>query len=142
MIARYRARQLKDMLPRLMTTAVIVSLIVLVALISSAPSRTVQAQSTSMPEKTSPDREAKAAFQGRCSFCHGERGEGSDVGMSLGVPDLHSLAVQKQSDAALKTILREGKGNMPAFGKSYSDATLDALIGIIRRFGDPPSASH
>ena len=142
MTGNHRARQLKHRLTRLMPTAVIMGLILLAAFVSSAPSHTVRAQSAPTAVEIDADRQADAAFQSRCSFCHGEHGEGSDVGQTLGIPDLRSLAVQKQTDAALKTILREGKGNMPPFGKSYPDETLDGLIRIVRKLSDTRPLTH
>ena len=42
-------------------------------------------------------------------------------------------------DEQLKDAIRNGKGSMPAFGKLFSDAELQALVRQIRSF--EPSAS-
>jgi len=142
MIANHRARRAERSLPRLPAIAAFATFVALAAFVLSSSPQPACAQSVSTQEQTAAGREAAAAFQARCSFCHGDHGEGSDVGASLGVPDLRSPAIRKQTDAALKTILREGKDNMPAFGKSYSDATLDALIRTIRKLSDAATLTH
>ncbi|KAA6456693.1 cytochrome c [Acidobacteria bacterium AB60] len=86
-----------------------------------------------------PVAEAEKTFQTRCSTCHAEHGEGSEVGASLNVPDLRSPFVQKSSDAQLHQIIKNGKGNMPMFGRDFSDPQIDRIIELIRSFAAPPS---
>jgi mono/diheme cytochrome c family protein len=86
-----------------------------------------------------PATEAKLTFQARCSTCHAEHGEGSEVGASLNVPDLRSPFVQKNSDAQLHQIIKNGKGNMPVFGRDFSDSQIDRILELIRSFATPSS---
>ena len=65
---------------------------------------------------------------------NGEHGEGSEVGASLNVPDLRSPAVQKNDDGFLHQIIKKGKGNMPTFGRDFSDEEIDRLIQLVRSF--------
>jgi mono/diheme cytochrome c family protein len=82
-----------------------------------------------------PAEEAEETFQARCSTCHAKHGEGSEVGASLNVPDLRSAYVQKNSDAKLRQIIKNGKGNMPAFGRDFSEQQIDRIIQLVRGFG-------
>ena len=81
---------------------------------------------------------AAETFQARCSTCHAEHGEGSEVGASLNVPDLRSPAVQRNEDAQLRQIIKGGKGNMPSFGRDFSDEEVDRLLQLIRSFAGRP----
>jgi mono/diheme cytochrome c family protein len=79
-------------------------------------------------------QEAEETFQARCSTCHAEHGEGSEVGASLNVPDLRSALVQKNADADLRRVIKNGRGNMPAFGRDFSDQQIDRILQLIRSF--------
>lgn len=87
------------------------------------------------PREVAPETEE--TFQARCSTCHAEHGEGSEVGASLNVPDLRSPFVQKNADAQLRQIIRNGKGNMPSFGRDFSDSQIDRILALIRSFAAP-----
>jgi len=82
----------------------------------------------------SAEQEAEETFQARCSTCHAEHGEGSEVGASLNVPDLRSPRVQKNDDAFLRQFIKNGKNNMPAFGRDFSDQQIDSIIRLVRSF--------
>jgi mono/diheme cytochrome c family protein len=82
----------------------------------------------------SSEQEAEETFQSRCSTCHAEHGEGSEVGASLNVPDLRSALVQKNADADLRRVIANGRGNMPAFGRDFSDQQIDRILQLIRSF--------
>jgi len=84
-------------------------------------------------------QEADETFQARCSTCHAEHGEGSDVGASLNVPDLRSAEVQRNNDSQLRQIIKNGRGNMPAFGRDFSDRQIDRILQLIRSFASPSS---
>jgi cytochrome c6 len=80
-----------------------------------------------------PDAAASAAtFRTKCAMCHGPDGGGSEVGKSMNVPDLRSQAVQKLPDAELAQIISGGKGGMPPFKSSLSEAQIHALVSHIR----------
>jgi mono/diheme cytochrome c family protein len=81
-----------------------------------------------------PAQEAQETFQARCSTCHAEHGEGSEVGASLNVPDLRSEKVQKNDDAFLRLFIKNGKGNMPAFNRDFSDQQIDRIVQLVRSF--------
>src|SRR5277367_5665337 len=68
-----------------------------------------------------PDSAASiTTFRTKCAMCHGPDGNGSEVGKSMGVPDLRSPGVQKLPDTQLAQIISEGKEGMPSFKNSLS----------------------
>jgi cytochrome c6 len=75
---------------------------------------------------------AKTTFQTKCAMCHGPDGAGSEVGKSLNIPDLRSEAVQKLPDAELVKTVSDGKGGMPPFKGSLSEAQIHALVKYVR----------
>jgi cytochrome c6 len=80
-----------------------------------------------------PDAAASAAtFRTKCAMCHGPDGGGSEVGKSINVPDLRSQAVRKLPDGELAEIISDGKGGMPPFKSSLSEAQIHALVSHIR----------
>jgi mono/diheme cytochrome c family protein len=80
------------------------------------------------------DQSAKSTFDAKCASCHGKNGAGTPVGKSLQAPHLGSPQVESQSEAQLRQIISEGKGNMPPFKGSLSDAQIDSLVAYIRTF--------
>jgi cytochrome c6 len=79
-----------------------------------------------------PDGAASSAtFRTKCAMCHGQDGAGSEVGKSMNVPDLRSQAVQKLPDAELAQIISDGKGGMPSFKSSLSDAQIHSMVAYI-----------
>jgi mono/diheme cytochrome c family protein len=85
-----------------------------------------------------PDRAASSAtFRTKCAMCHGQDGGGSEVGKSMNVPDLRSPAVQKLSDAQVAQIISNGKGGMPSFKNSLSEAQIHSLVTYIRSLHHP-----
>ena len=80
-----------------------------------------------------PDSAASSAtFRTKCAMCHGPDGAGSEVGKSMNVPDLRSDAVQKRPDAELAQIISDGKGGMPPFKSSLSEAQIHDLVSHVR----------
>ena len=63
-------------------------------------------------------------FDHNCAHCHGDDARGDEG------PDLHDL---RKSDARLEKIIKNGiKGEMPSFGKKFSDADVQAIIAYLR----------
>jgi mono/diheme cytochrome c family protein len=50
----------------------------------------------------------------------------------MNIPDLRSETVQKMSDAELAQIISDGKGGMPPFKGSLSEAQIHALVKYVR----------
>jgi cytochrome c oxidase subunit 2 len=68
----------------------------------------------------------KETFNGVCAKCHGSLGQGA-----YGPKIAGNATVADR--AALETLLREGKGRMPAVGKDWSDAQINALFGDLKQ---------
>jgi cytochrome c oxidase subunit 2 len=66
-------------------------------------------------------------WQGACAPCHGDKGQGL-IGPAL--------AGRAPDPEQIRTILRNGRGAMPAVGRGWDDAQLQALIAYVtREFG-------
>jgi len=75
----------------------------------------------------------EALYKAKCVACHGADGKGeTTVGKTNKVRDLGSADVQKQSDDELAGIIGNGKGKMPAYGKSLKAEQLKDLVAYIR----------
>ena len=78
----------------------------------------------------------KNIFVSKCSICHGPDGSGkTSMGKTMNVADLRSPAIQKLSDADLKTAISTGKNKMPPFKGKLTDAQMTDVIGYIRDLG-------
>ena len=76
------------------------------------------------------DAQAGAAtFKTKCQSCHGADGKGKEA---LKTQDWGSAAVQNISDAELTAITTDGKGKMPAYGKSLKPDQIKDLVAYIR----------
>jgi len=70
----------------------------------------------------------RETFDGACAKCHGLAGQG-DIGPSIAQSPVLS------DEKALTLLLREGRGKMPAVGKTWSDAQLKATLDYLgKRF--------
>lgn len=79
------------------------------------------------------DTSAQKTYQAKCSACHGADGKGdTGAGKALGAHDFASPEVKKMSDAELSGIISNGKGRMPAYGKTLSTAEIKDLVDYIR----------
>jgi cytochrome c6 len=74
--------------------------------------------------------DAGALYAKSCAKCHGANGGGK----SMRGRDLTSAKWQeKVSDERLFNSIANGKDRMPAFGKKYSDAQIEALVAYVRK---------
>ncbi len=74
----------------------------------------------------------QALFKAKCQICHGPDGAGSPAGQKLGAKDLRSPEVQKESDADLFKVTKEGKNKMPKFDGKLTDDQIKDLVKYIR----------
>jgi len=82
------------------------------------------------------DAPAKDLFASKCAACHGPDGSAqTTMARNLKIRDFHSLEVQKQTDADLKTVITKGKEKMPAFESKLTGEQIDQLVGYIRQIG-------
>ena len=76
-----------------------------------------------------PEPLGKEAFVGVCASCHGFQGEGL-VGPAI------SANPTLQDPKALRNLVRNGAGKMPAVGKTWDNKLINALAGYLKsRFG-------
>jgi cytochrome c oxidase subunit 2 len=68
----------------------------------------------------------RAEFQGVCATCHGMKGQG-DYGPAIGTNPIITQA------GGLESLLRNGKGKMPAVGKSWTKQQLDELLAYLKK---------
>jgi cytochrome c6 len=74
-----------------------------------------------------------ALYKAKCAGCHGADGKGDTaVGKANNVRDLGSADVQSQSDDAIAGIISDGKGKMPAYGKSLKPDQIKDLVAYLR----------
>jgi mono/diheme cytochrome c family protein len=74
----------------------------------------------------------ESLYNTKCAVCHGPDGKGETaVGKANKLRDLGSTDVQKQSDDELSGIITNGKGKMPAHGKSLKPEQIKELIAYI-----------
>jgi cytochrome c6 len=72
-------------------------------------------------------------FKSKCAMCHGPDGKGETaMGKKLGLRDLGSADVQKQSDADLTGTITKGKNKMPAYDGKLSADQIGDLVKFIR----------
>ncbi len=72
-------------------------------------------------------------YKSKCAGCHGADGKGQTaVGKANNIRDLGSADVQAQSDDAIAGIIGDGKGKMPAYGKSLKPDQIKDLVAYIR----------
>ncbi len=74
-----------------------------------------------------------AVYKAKCASCHAADGSGSSpMGKKMGLRDLGSADVQKQTDAQLTDVVSKGKEKMPAYGTKLSADEIKALVAHIR----------
>lgn len=76
-----------------------------------------------------------ALYKSKCQACHGPDGSGETVmGKKLGIRDLRSAEVQKQTDAQLTEIITKGKEKMKGFEGKLSADEIKSLVAHVRAF--------
>ena len=76
--------------------------------------------------------DAAALYKSKCQVCHGADGKGSPAGQKMGAKDFQSPEVQKQTDAELIKVTKDGKGKMPKYEGKLTDDQIKGLIKFIR----------
>lgn len=78
----------------------------------------------------------ESLFKAKCAMCHGADGAGQTaMGKALKIPDLHSEAVQKLSNAELTNTITKGKNKMPAYEAKLSKEQISKLVEFVRDLG-------
>jgi mono/diheme cytochrome c family protein len=86
------------------------------------------------PRDQSPVGRGGRVFQRTCSGCHGADGRGvMRLGLSKPPRDLTNAEFHAQvTDEQLRSVIRTGKGQMPAFGGLMGEDDLNDVIAFIR----------
>jgi cytochrome c6 len=72
-------------------------------------------------------------FKTKCAMCHGADGKAQTaIGKADKIPDFTSPDVQKLSDDELAATITNGKGKMPAYGKTLKPDQIKDLVAYIR----------
>jgi cytochrome c6 len=72
-------------------------------------------------------------YKAKCQMCHGADGTPPPaMAKSMGIKDLKSDDVQKQSDADLKAVVEKGKGKMTGFAGKLTPAQIDEVVKYVR----------
>ncbi|MFZ3214730.1 MAG: cytochrome c [Candidatus Acidiferrales bacterium] len=79
-------------------------------------------------------QDSAGLYKSKCAACHDADGSGNGpMGKALGVLDLRSDEVQKQTDAQLTDSITNGKGaKMPAYKDKLTGDEIKGLVGYIR----------
>jgi mono/diheme cytochrome c family protein len=107
-------------------------LVVVLALVSVAADarHVVAAQQPATPTAT-PSLDVAQLFATTCGWCHSDGGRAPGKG-----PQLMNT---ERSDDFIRTRIKTGKeGAMPAFGSTFSDADINAIIKYIRALKPEP----
>ena len=79
-------------------------------------------------------------FRNNCARCHGADGRAeTPLGQTHNTPDLTDAAWWQRNAAlasprSLTTIVRQGKGDMPAFGEKLKPNEISGLVKYMRKF--------
>lgn len=72
-------------------------------------------------------------FKAKCAMCHGADAAGNTVmGQKLGIKDLRSSEVQKQSDGELAQVITKGKNKMPAYEGKLAGEQVQNVVTYLR----------
>jgi cytochrome c6 len=79
-------------------------------------------------------QDATSLFKTKCAACHAPDGSGNTpTGKAMGVLDLRSDEVQKETDAQLNDSITNGKGKkMPAYKGKLTDDQIKGLVSYVR----------
>lgn len=85
------------------------------------------------PPKTQAEKGA-GVFARSCASCHAVSPSAkTGLGFKVAPPDLTDpKLLDRLSDARLRTVIREGKGEMPPFGRMLAEDQVNALLVYLR----------
>ena len=77
--------------------------------------------------------EQRSVYNTNCASCHGRDGHSNTAkGRELDADDLTTGKVKGMSAATMARIIRNGKGDMPGFGKRLSATQITALVKFVK----------
>jgi len=87
------------------------------------------------PASAAGDADGKAVYDKQCATCHGPDGTGNPTMKSVFGDkeiDIARKETAEKKDEELAKVISEGKGKMPAAGKSLSPADKQAVIAYVK----------
>jgi cbb3-type cytochrome c oxidase subunit III len=73
-------------------------------------------------------------FQQYCVGCHGSDGRSqTEMGKKLEAADLASEAIHQKSESELLSVVKNGKGKMPAWNDKLDDKEIRAVVAYVRQ---------
>jgi mono/diheme cytochrome c family protein len=118
-------RTLNTIIPSLAISAILLSTAGVHAQQAPASGQNPPAKTEAQPEASASDIEGGQMFATLCGYCHQDGGRAEGRGPKL--------AGSKKSDEYLIERIRKGKpGAMPAFGGSFSEGQIIAILAYIR----------
>ena len=111
----------------------------------TTPPPTTSATDTSASSSAAGGDLGATVYAARCALCHGPGGHG-DGPAAAGLnpkPRNHTDGsyMNARTDEELLTVIRNGKGAMPAWGKILSEAEIQAVLKHVRSLAVPPYAA-
>lgn len=74
-----------------------------------------------------------SSYRQHCAKCHGNDGRGdTPKGHELDADDLTTAKVKRMSASRMSAIIRNGKGDMPAFSKKLTAAQVAELVKYVK----------
>lgn len=108
---------------------VIVSLFLAIGCFGLIPS------ATSEKVPTAETTELASLYGTHCSSCHGGDGRANTPkGRDTDADDLTTSKVQNMSTSKMTRIIKNGKGDMPGFGKKLTAAQITAIVRHVKGF--------
>jgi mono/diheme cytochrome c family protein len=83
----------------------------------------------------------QALYAEKCALCHGPNGKGDGPGAAALDPKPRNHTdgtyMNAQSNESLLSVIKDGKGQMPAWGATMSDEEMHAVLAYVRTLAVP-----
>lgn len=85
--------------------------------------------------------QGQTLYAEKCALCHGATGHGDGPGAAALDPKPRNHTdgsyMNAQSNEALMGVIKDGKGQMPAWGSTMSDEEIRAVLAYVRTLAEP-----
>jgi len=85
--------------------------------------------------------QGQTIYAEKCALCHGASGKGDGPGAAALEPKprnhTEGAYMNAQTNEQLHEVIKNGKGQMPAWGATMSDQEIDAVIAYVRTLAEP-----
>lgn len=84
----------------------------------------------------------KQIYGEKCALCHGATGHGDGPGAAALDPKPRNHTdgsyMNAQTNEQLHQVIKNGKGQMPAWGATLTDEQIDQVLSYVRTLAEPP----